>query len=242
MKALSIGATIDFRGGGKRPFQVNNQELVGVTIMDETFEGERLSWITAGVGLALELLIGLGGWAVGWMLLRDELGRNINLLVEFFAVLEIIPVLWSAAAGAAVAVVLWLMVRFVKPLQRSRSLRVLSILSRATWLQLVLLCLVAGVAEEMLFRGALQPRVGIWPAAVLFGLLHAYGRLYVVVAILAGVGLGYLYDFTGSLAAVAVAHAVYNLTISVLVKLGLFPMVHEERPETAPDISVEESL
>lgn len=196
--------------------------------MDKSTELYRLSWAALSVGLLLELMIGLGGWAAGWMLLRDEAGRNINLLGEMIVGIDAAMILLSAGFGVAVALVLCLTIRIIKPLQRSRSLRVLSILRKATWLQIILLCLVAGLAEEILFRGALQPRVGIWPAAVLFGLLHAYGRLYVAVAIFAGAGLGYLYDYTGSLAAAVAAHAIYNLTVSALVKFGAFPMPLED--------------
>ena len=200
--------------------------------MEDLIESKRLSWATAGVGLILELLIGLGGWGAGWMLLRDELGNNVNLLRELVSKATTQEMLLGAGLGAATAVILWLAIRLIKPLQQSRSLRVLAILGKATWLQIILLCLAAGIAEEMLFRGALQARIGIWPAAVLFGLLHAYGRLYVAVAIFAGVGLGYLYHYTDSLAAVAAAHAVYNLTISVLVKFGLFPTYIESEVES----------
>jgi membrane protease YdiL (CAAX protease family) len=200
--------------------------------MEGYLDDNRLSWAAAWVGLVLELLIGLGGWAVGWMLLRDELGGNVNLVLEFFSKAEAASSLLGASLGMAAALVLCLIIRLIPPLQRSRSLRVLSIIDKATWLQIILLCLVAGVAEEMLFRGALQPKIGIWPAAVLFGLLHAYGRLYVAVAIFAGAGLGYLYDCTGSLAAVAAAHALYNLAISVLVKVGIFPLYEDKHDDS----------
>jgi membrane protease YdiL (CAAX protease family) len=216
--------------------------------MEGYLNDKRLSWAAAWVGLVLELLIGLGGWAVGWMLLRDELGGNVNLVVEFFGKAEVVSTLAGGALGIAAALLLRLMIRLIPPLQKSRSLRVLSIIDKATWLQIFLLCLVAGVAEEMLFRGALQQKIGIWPAAVLFGLLHAYGRLYVAVAIFAGAGLGYLYLYTGSLAAVAAAHALYNLAISVLVKVGLFPL-HEDKhdesdapPDRAPSQTETQNL
>ena len=206
-----------------------------------------LSWAVVGVGLTIELLIGLGGWGGGWMLLPGEAGRNVNLVSRILESATPVDLGLGALLGAAAAVILWLTIRIVKPFRRSRALGVLAILGETGWLRVILLCLVAGVAEEMLFRGCLQAVTNIWVAAVLFGLLHAYGRLYVVVAIVAGAGLGYLYHFTGSLAAAAAAHAVYNLTVVVFVKLGLFPLpraeeLHHgtaEEPGCSPQLSPE---
>ncbi len=203
-----------------------------------------LSWAVVGIGLTIELLIGLGGWTAGWMLLPEEAGRNVNLVSKILESATPVYLSLGALLGAAVAVVLWLAIRIVKPLQRSRALKILAILGETGWMQVILLCLVAGIAEEILFRGCLQVVTNIWVAAVLFGLLHAYGRLYVVVAILAGAGLGYLYYFTGSLAAAAAAHAVYNLTVVVLVKLGLFPLprAEEYHPGTGEELGYSSQL
>ncbi len=168
--------------------------------------------------MGLEILIGIGGFAAGWMLLKK------NLLEELIQKAEPISAGIGALLGIVTAVLIWLVIKLVRPLQQSRSLEVLVIVKKATWLQILLICAIAGITEEILFRGALQPSIGIWPAAVLFGLLHAYGRLYVFVAIFAGACLGYMYWYTDSLAVVAAAHIFYNITISVLVKFGLFPL------------------
>jgi len=77
-----------------------------------------------------------------------------------------------------------------------------------------LLACMSGVAEEMLFRGALQPEVGWIAASLVFGLAHCVPRrgLYgwSVFAILAGLMLGALYIVTGNLFASIVAHIVVN--------------------------------
>ena len=186
--------------------------------MESITEDNRIAWAVISIGLILELAIGVAGWAAGWMLLK------VNLLLELIESANATDIGIGALLGAAAALLICLVVRIVKPLQSSRSLNILSVIAKATWLQIVLICIVAGIAEEILFRGSLQPAVGIWPAAVLFGLLHAYGRLYVFVAIAAGACLGYLYLYSGNLASVAAAHAVYNLAVSSLVKIGLFPI------------------
>jgi len=196
--------------------------------MDREAEIASTKWAVFSLGLILELAIGVAGIAAAWMLLK------VNLVEALAQGATAQALGLGAAAGVGGAVLLWLAVKFIRILRKSRSFEMLSIIANASWLQITLLCLVAGLAEELMFRGALQPVLTIWPAAVLFGLLHAYGRLYVFLAILAGAGLGYLYDFTGSLAAAVLAHALYNVTVTVLVKTGLFPTRSTRRRRTDP--------
>lgn len=77
-----------------------------------------------------------------------------------------------------------------------------------------LLALASGLAEEMFFRGALQPKVGIIGASILFGAAHFLPRrelaLWSVYAIGIGLGLGALYEWTGQLVAPVAAHVLVN--------------------------------
>jgi hypothetical protein len=76
----------------------------------------------------------------------------------------------------------------------------------------------AGLWEELLFRGALQPLIGLVPAAALFVLAHARGyrfrdmnrRVAIQVAglFLAGIAFGLLVRYVGLLAAIIVHTAV----------------------------------
>jgi len=80
----------------------------------------------------------------------------------------------------------------------------------------------AGLGEEMLFRGVLQPAigglaegtVGVWMgllgSSLLFGLAHAVTRMYVVLAGLVGIYLGGLWLVTGNLTVPIVAHGLYD--------------------------------
>jgi len=76
------------------------------------------------------------------------------------------------------------------------------------------LALSSGVAEEAFFRGALQPVVGWLPASLIFGLVHFAPRRELLpwtgFALLAGLVLGGLFEFTGNLVAPTVAHVVIN--------------------------------
>jgi membrane protease YdiL (CAAX protease family) len=78
----------------------------------------------------------------------------------------------------------------------------------------VVLAAASGVAEEALFRGALQPQLGYVGASLLFGLAHFVPRRellpWMLFTVAAGFGLGWLYDATGNLVAPVIAHAGVN--------------------------------
>jgi membrane protease YdiL (CAAX protease family) len=78
----------------------------------------------------------------------------------------------------------------------------------------LVLALSSGIAEEALFRGALQPRVGLVWASLLFALAHLVPRRellpWSLFSLVAGFLLGGLYAATGNLVAPVVAHVVVN--------------------------------
>jgi membrane protease YdiL (CAAX protease family) len=78
----------------------------------------------------------------------------------------------------------------------------------------VLLAMASGLAEEMFFRGALQAKVGLVLASLLFGVVHFVPRRefmpWTVFAVVVGFGLGGLFEWTGNLLAPVVAHVVIN--------------------------------
>lgn len=79
------------------------------------------------------------------------------------------------------------------------------------WIGAVLTSISAGVGEEVLFRGALQPRLGVVLTALLFGALHVqYQVPGMIVIVLIGIGLGIVKERTSTTFAVAV-HVLYDL-------------------------------
>jgi len=76
------------------------------------------------------------------------------------------------------------------------------------------LALVSGLAEEAFFRGALQPRVGLVAATLLFGAAHFVPtpqlRSWALFALVAGAGFGALFAATGDLLAPLLAHVLVN--------------------------------
>jgi membrane protease YdiL (CAAX protease family) len=90
--------------------------------------------------------------------------------------------------------------------------------SQCTIFDLALIAILAGVGEEVLFRGLIQTSLatslGLWTAlaitSVLFGLLHLVTRTYAVIATIFGAYLGWLYVATGDLFVAVVTHSVYD--------------------------------
>jgi membrane protease YdiL (CAAX protease family) len=79
---------------------------------------------------------------------------------------------------------------------------------------IVVLALLSATGEELLFRGLLQPWMGLWPQALLFGLVHQMPGpsrwTWVSWALCVGLALGGLFELTGSLLGPIAAHALVN--------------------------------
>jgi hypothetical protein len=78
----------------------------------------------------------------------------------------------------------------------------------------LLLAVASGLAEELFFRGALQPRVGLVLASLIFGAVHLVPRREMLpwtgFAVGAGLLFGALFLWTGNVVAPVVAHIVVN--------------------------------
>lgn len=77
-----------------------------------------------------------------------------------------------------------------------------------------LLAILSALGEELLFRGLLQPVIGLWGQAVIFGLLHQLAGpsrwIWVSWAAVVGLLFGLLFQLTGSLFGPILAHALIN--------------------------------
>ena len=95
------------------------------------------------------------------------------------------------------------------------------------------LALLPGICEEILFRGALQPRIGLLATAVLFASIHTqYGlSLDALSVFVVAIGLGLIRKYTNTTTS-CVCHVSYNLLagiglagslvgVAVAVELGL---------------------
>ena len=88
------------------------------------------------------------------------------------------------------------------------------ILGKLSAREILVLAVASSVGEELLFRGALQPIIGVWAQAVVFALLHIGPGLrflpWTVSALAIGLLFGFLFQMTGDLGAPIVAHFAIN--------------------------------
>lgn len=159
-------------------------------------------------------------WALGHWLEVAPLGR-LRLTLEALAIglAATLPMLLGLA---------WILGTDWTPARRLVALVVEQLgpllSSRSTW-ELAFLAVLAGVAEEVLFRGVLQaalarPLPDGWAllvASAIFGLAHFASPTYAVMAGVVGLYLGGLFLLQGNLLVPVVAHAAYDFVALVYV-------------------------
>lgn len=110
--------------------------------------------------------------------------------------------------------------------------RVAPVFAGSTPAELALVAAFAGLGEELLFRGVIQPALGAhlptWAAVALtaaaFGLAHCLTPTYAVLAGLVGAYLGWIFLASGNLLVPIVAHALYDLVaLALLVRVKPAP-------------------
>ena len=86
----------------------------------------------------------------------------------------------------------------------------------------------AGAGEEILFRGAIQPYLGIWITAILFVAIHGYLNpknwrisVYGVYMCIVIAGMGYLSDYLGITTAIAAHFAIDVVLLYALIKTDI---------------------
>jgi membrane protease YdiL (CAAX protease family) len=170
-----------------------------------------------GPAIAFEGGLAVLALGLGWLLGHPPLvTARIDLEGVGLGVAATLPMLlglWGClrSKATALAEIRALVEELLLPLFAGSSLGAVALISA-----------LAGLGEEMLFRGVLQPAIaglaegaaGMWlglvGASLLFGLAHAVTRVYVVLAGLVGMYLGGLWIVSGNLVAPVVAHGLYD--------------------------------
>jgi membrane protease YdiL (CAAX protease family) len=152
--------------------------------------------------------------ALHFRLSATEAGIGLSGIVVYAAYNALFPALLSqSAAGRSLLALL---------ATRNRTL-----FGKLPLWTMLLMALLAGVCEEVLFRGWLQPLTGLWLASFVFALVHfppnryawSHPATWAMVALYfpVGLALGWLYTWRGNLLAPVVAHALSDA-------LGLFAL------------------
>ena len=111
---------------------------------------------------------------------------------------------------------------------------------KLTWTMVVSLSLVAGVFEEIVFRGVLQTwletHMSLWSAifvqAAIFAALHPISKAYVAYVLLIGIVLGWVFAASGNLLIVMVAHFLYDVYALGRLKRLAEDRAHRVAPAT----------
>ena len=130
------------------------------------------------------------------------------------------------------ALCLWIPWRPLVDFVRTVDETVVPLFRACHTMDLALIAALAGLGEEMLFRGVLQRAIigetptefqtwlGIVAAGVVFGMAHRITWTYAALATIIGIYLGWLLEATGNLLAPIAAHGVYDfLALVYLVRV-----------------------
>jgi membrane protease YdiL (CAAX protease family) len=172
--------------------------------------------------LLLTILVEGGLFALGWLLLG---GTRAPIWLKFGAS-------WGATASGLLSCIPLLSALYLvdrsdwAPISRLRRLmdeQVRPIFANCKGVDLALIALVAGVGEELFFRGWLQTVlvtrfdvwVGILAASLIFGLSHYLSTGYAVYAFLTGIYLGVIFQASENLYIAMLIHALYDFIAMV---------------------------
>jgi len=136
------------------------------------------------------------------------------------------PLAWAAGRGLVATLPMlilfwWLMHSVRLSLRRLRDQvewLIGEMFPQSSAAQFALIAALAGVGEELLFRGVIQslligwttPVVGLVLTSLIFGAAHALSRLYFLLATLIGAYFGLLTLYYNDLIAPMVAHGMYD--------------------------------
>lgn len=182
---------------------------------------KRRTFLSLAVGFEAGLLV--LGIFFGWLLRVDPLGQIqvgwLPLLVGSAATVPLLIGAWWTTGTA------W---RPVAHLRSEMQRTVVPLFAQCSIMDFLIVSLLAGLAEEILFRGVLQttlaesahPLLGLLIASVAFGLAHLITPTYALLAGLIGLYLGLLHFVTQNLFVPIVVHALYDFVALMYVVKG----------------------
>jgi membrane protease YdiL (CAAX protease family) len=150
---------------------------------------------------------------LGWMLDQPPL--------RFFA-WTLPAVLWGVVATLPLLALFFLFLHWpigpLKRIQRFSEEVMRPLLAPCSLIDLVGISALAGLGEEMFFRGVLQEAfarwfnvwIGVFVSSLLFGLLHSITFTYALLATLMGAYLGCVWLYAENLLVIVITHALYD--------------------------------
>jgi membrane protease YdiL (CAAX protease family) len=101
-------------------------------------------------------------------------------------------------------------VPIIRSLRKTITDDIRTLFASTTFIDICLISIMAGLAEELLFRGVIQAKWGILAASILFGLLHSVTPAYILLATVIGFYIGLLYHVFQSLLIPIQLHCIYD--------------------------------
>jgi uncharacterized protein len=143
------------------------------------------------------------------------------------------PRAWQLVTALAVAGLFLAVSQGAQELQRALDPALADRLQHATshyyggingWFGIAVIALGPGIAEEAFFRGALQPRLGIWLAALAFAAVHTQYALTIdtLLVFFLGAALGLVRRQLNTTAAMT-THTAYNALAGIGIPLAWLP-------------------
>lgn len=121
--------------------------------------------------MALGTLLGFGGLGVGLVPYVREIGIDVFFIgVKSFWIQVLVGLLFGIISAKAGWQIVDLPIMAKTKTFFSNLIQPLKLNN----IQIVFISICAGVGEELFFRGAIQPMLGIWITSILFVLLHGY--------------------------------------------------------------------
>ncbi len=107
---------------------------------------------------------------------------------------------------------------FLSSLKRTLINEVRPIFANVSLTDIIAISLLAGVAEELLFRGVIQVKLGIFWTSIIFGLLHFITPAYFLIATFMGIYIGLMFDYYQSIVIPIQLHFIYDLGALIYLK------------------------
>jgi membrane protease YdiL (CAAX protease family) len=156
----------------------------------------------------------------------------VALLLGWIANINPFATLYFSETAIAIGVLgtlpLWLLFLSLEHLSQKSVMDIRDLLLKTLapslhqrhWTDLLLLATIAGVSEELLFRGVIQPWItaswgivaGLWVSNIIFGLVHAVTPLYALLVTLVGLYLSLSMEVggTNNLLIPIIIHSLYD--------------------------------
>ena len=188
----------------------------------------RLTWVLLFYG-GMTAAAFLWGWAAGrpdiWLHPASDVKLDLPLHIGIGVAASLLLIITSSLA------------REYFPFMRRLEDLFLRALGKIRYRDALLLAVASAISEESFFRGAMQPTLGLVLTSLIFGFVHVGPtREYLpwtIFALIVGLLLGWLFEYTGNLAAPVTVHFLVNLTslASMAHRASKEPIEFWEEPE-----------